>query len=273
MTCCGEELVGGEKLTGVFEARNARNLKCHRGGSERKEHARLEVEFNRKSRRDLRLTLPPSLVVFLQWPSVPCSSFCTTTGHDSAVGSDSPTSAPFRGSWSRHSSNCVEARFRHSAPDERTPEFTREVKRSECDCPDAGTRRECGVRSTQSYLTTCGWLRRTRCVPSSTLDTAPSHGAIVITSARTTKHDRPFAGRGSCRSTDDSIARCSIRARRCWRANTVFAHSPCTERHPRMTIIAAQYISLAGKIDRGVCCSKSKRTDFFTTWCGFSSAR
>jgi len=65
MTCCGEELVGGEKLTGVFEARNARNLKCHRGGSERKAHARLEVEFNRKSRRDLRLTLPPSLVVFM----------------------------------------------------------------------------------------------------------------------------------------------------------------------------------------------------------------
>src|SRR5205085_7995077 len=84
------------------------------------------------------LTHPLALVVFDQWPSVPCSSFCTTTVHDSADGSGSPTSAPFRGSWSRHSSVCVGARFRHSAQEEQTPACTREVKPSACVFPSAG---------------------------------------------------------------------------------------------------------------------------------------
>jgi hypothetical protein len=91
------------------------------------------------------LTPPLAPVVFVQWPSVPCSSFCTTTVHDSADGSGSPTSGPFRGSWSRHSSVCAEGPYRHSAQEELTPACMREVKRSVFAFPSVGVLPECVV--------------------------------------------------------------------------------------------------------------------------------
>jgi hypothetical protein len=65
--------------------------------------------------------------------------------HDSADGSGSPTSAPFRGSWSRRSSVYVEGQYRHSAQEELTPACMREVKRSVFAFPIVGVLPECAV--------------------------------------------------------------------------------------------------------------------------------
>ena len=202
-----------------------------------------------------------------------CSSFCTTTVLDSADGSGSPTSAPFRGSWSRHSSDCVERRFRHSAQDEPTPACTREVRRSVCTFPSAGIPCECDAHSTRSCPTTYGSLPPSRCVRSFMPATAPSRGAIVTTSVRTTKHGRRFDGHVSIRSTGRLIERSSIKRHRCLKAITAFAPSLCSERRLLTTIIAAPFERLDGMTGLVGCYSKSRRIAFCITWCDFSSAR
>ena len=52
-----------------------------------------------------------------------------------------------------------------------------------------------------------------------------------------------------------------------------FVDSLYSERRLFTTIIAAMFERHAGVIDTVVCCSRSRRIAFFTTWCDFSSAR